>query len=67
MTEFSLKKVNKRLWIYKGLDKFYSPPEFIRIRLPSRQPMIDLVNGLNQSNDHFGEIFKFESSFSLQS
>lgn len=63
---FQVVKANKRLWIecVETGERVYTPPDFIRHRLQSREPMRFLANKLNEIGRYdIGAVVAFESRF----
>lgn len=59
-------KVNKRLWIEEvETDTLvYTPPDFMRHRLQSRQPMHDLAARFNETGARdIGAIVEFQTRY----
>lgn len=61
---FRTVKANKRLWIecVETGERVYTPPDFIRHRLQSREPMRFLANKFNEMGRYdINEVMKFEA------
>lgn len=56
-------KENKRLWIVDGKRKIYTPPDFLRNRIPTRDLLIGLAMILSDTpeSDWIGPIMTFET------
>ena len=64
--EFYVSKVDKRLWIldWNTQEKIYSPPEFIRKKLTSREQLQELCDAFNElGRRDIDSIVAFEKAF----
>lgn len=60
---FSLVKFNKRLYICDNGEHIYSPPDFLRHRIFSRDQLNRMVDQMNETGDVFEAVWEFETSF----
>lgn len=56
-----VEKRNKRLWIVKGDQLVYTPPDFIRPHLKNRESIVRLAERLNNGDSYIDAVMEFET------
>lgn len=60
---YEVVKKFKRLYIVKDGEMIYTPPDFIRHKIKSREELEEIASQLNQGTDYIDAIMKFETSY----
>ncbi len=63
---FEVKKINKRLFLCTLEDRkpIYTPPDFYRPHIRSRQELIAVANNINGGTPYIEAILEFETTLS---
>jgi hypothetical protein len=59
--EYSLKKMNRRLYVYRFDEKFYTPPDFVYRYVRSREDFDNLIDQLNSGSSYIQSVIEFET------
>ena len=60
---FEARKFNKRMWIFKSGERFYTPPDFLLSRIHSREPYHKLADLMNSNPSNWFEyVYLFETN-----